>query len=104
MEIKFKDLVRGNWNTDNSGNENRTFDIVAEVQITGDKKVSMIVNGRITKDGDNVGSFSQTGMVAIPAFTPQTSDAVVAIEAYQACVNFVAAVSAEAASNPPFNA
>lgn len=104
MSVKFGELVRGNWIADNSNDADRKFDITAEVQVTGEKKVTSMVNGRIFKDDESVGSFSMMGLASIPAFTPQTSDAMMAIEAYQAVISFAADVASEAIENPPFNA
>lgn len=101
MSVKFGELVRGNWVATSDTQE---YVITAEVQITGDKKVNNIVNGRIAKDEVTIGAFHQSGTTTIPSFTPQTSDAVVAISAYQAVIDFAAAVASEAIENPPFNA
>lgn len=100
----FKKLVRGNWAADNSEVTNPAYDIKAEVQISGEKKVNTIVNGRIDKDGVIIGTFMQPSGAQLPTFTPQTTDAAEAMQAYQAIIFWVADVAKAAEENPPFNA
>lgn len=103
MEVQFNDFVRGNWKADNLNDDARVYDLSAEVQITNERGVNAIVNGVAKKESVVIGSFSQQGGATIPSFNPQTADAMVAIEAYQAVITFASAIAAEATTNPPYN-
>lgn len=51
-------LVRANRWFDNKDKDTRTFDVVAEIQYTGDAQIATIVNGVVHKGDKAIGNFS----------------------------------------------
>lgn len=50
-------LVRANRWFDNKDKDTRTFDVVAEIQYTGDAQIATIVNGAVLHGDNPVGNF-----------------------------------------------
>ena len=60
MKVDFTKLNSANVSANNSVDESKVYDITANVNVN-ENKVSSIDNGRVSKDGVEVASFSKWG-------------------------------------------
>lgn len=60
MKVDFTNLNSANVSANNSVDESKVYDITANVNVN-ENKVSSIDNGRVSKDGVEVASFSKWG-------------------------------------------